>query len=138
MQAHLSAWGRALADVPTADLEDAFTQAARAIGPDKNITPAHIRSAYEDIARLRAYAQQSSPRAHTSSGNSWRTPAEEAEWVEQNRILTPAENKIEFEKWAAWLEEQKRIKAASGQRQTEFGAAVQGAFRKLGEGLGND
>lgn len=137
MQVHLKAWTRALGDVPTASLDEAFTRAAKNIGPDKELTPAYIRSAYDDIARARAYAHQTQPRADSSGVNSWMTPAERADWEEQHRILTPAENRIEFEKWSAWLEEQKRLKAAKGQKQTEFGEAIHDAFRQLGEGFKN-
>jgi hypothetical protein len=119
MQVHLSAWGRVLADVPTDDLDAAFTRAARLSNDDRNITPTAIRVAYEELSRERFFDQQAQQRRATTPppprGTGVRpgyVPGPVDDYDEMHRILTPEENQAEYEYWAKWLEAKRAAKGA--------------------------
>ena len=137
-QVHLSAWGRVLADVPTDDLEESFTRAARGIGPELNVTPAHVARAYDEIKRERFYEKQQQERSQPAGidTNAWMTPAQRAEWNEQHRTLSPEENAVEFAKWSAWLEEQAALR---GQKPSASGmTALSGLLGQALKGGADD
>lgn len=61
MRVHVVAWQRVLADVPTAELDEAFALAVGKLDEGHQFTPTHIAKAYESLKRERFFES----RAHS-------------------------------------------------------------------------
>lgn len=57
MQVYVVAWGRVLEEVPTENLDSAFSDAVKTVNPEHNVTPGHVLEAYKSVERLRLLAE---------------------------------------------------------------------------------